>query len=594
MPLEIHLLGRPRVGGREGAQPRGRKAWGLLALLVLSQRAVTREYAAAMLFPAAEDPRAALRWNLAQLRAALGDEVIPEGRLELVLPPRAFLDVHALAAGDWREAIAVPGCGHELLEGFAFPGCASFEAWLLAERRHLVGLAEQALREAALYRLAEGEPDEATALAARLVELNPYEETFQELLVRAYTESGDRDAARRQTRAASELFRQELGRELPEAIVRAATASGGATGPRPGRAAISAQFEAGLAAVRAGAVDTGLEILRAAAAAAHSTGDSELEARALAAVGSALVHAARGRDEEGSLALHRARVVAERSEHRAVAAIAYSELGYIEVLRARYARAAFWLARAAEYACDDDHALAAVHRNRGMALSDIASYGPALAALDQSLRHARRAGDHREECFAMSLVGRVHTLRGEIGRARATLERSLALAEQAEWTTFHSWPEALLAGAELADGEYKSAAKRFEHAFALGCQLEDPCWEALGQRGLGLVAAATGDSLMALELLVEARQRALREPDAYLWVAVYVLDALCETAVASGSDGAEAWIAELRGQAARTGMRELLVRSHLHDGHRGLRQAFVVGHMLAAEVDNPALVSAFA
>lgn len=593
MPLEIDLLGRPRVVGGPGGQPRGRKAWGLLALLVLSDRQVTREYAAAMLFSGSEDPRAALRWNIAQLRGALGGEVLPPGRLELLLPLDAVVDVQALASGDWRQAIAVSGCGRELLEGHEFPGCPEFEAWLLAERRYLAGLAEQALREAALVTLAEGDPRGATSLAVRLVELNPYDDNFQELLVRTYAEAGDEGAARRQALLAAGLAR-ELGREPTVAIARAAAAPvGGAADGHVGRVALGAQVEMGLAAVRAGAVDTGVESLRAAAGGAQRDGETELEARAWAGVGSALVHAARGRDEEGALALHRARVVAERGGHGSVAAAAHNELGYVELLRGRYAGAAVLLARAAHSGQGDDAALAAVHRNRGMALSDVGRYAMALEALRLSLDHARRADDSREECFALSLVGRVQLLRGETDSARATLERSLDLAQRTAWTTFRSWPESLLGAAEFAAGDVDASAEHLEHAFALGCELRDPCWEAVAQRGLGVIAAAAGDFGAAIRQLREAYHRALREPDAYLWVAVYTLDALCEAAVSSGSHDAEGWIADLRARASRAGMRELVARSYLHDVRRGIPHAPEIGRTLAAEVDSPALTRAF-
>lgn len=591
MSLEIHLLGSPRIVREQAAAPRGRKAWALLALLVLSETAVTRERAAAMLFPSADDPRGALRWSLGQLRGSLGGDVLPDGCLELVLPDGAFVDVNALTEQGAPDAVAVPGCGRELLEGMGFPGCFAFEAWLLSKRRYLVGVAEQALREAAVIRLAEGDAQGATVLAIRLVELNPYDENFQELLVRSYAEAGDVKAAQLQVRAAAALVRRELGRELAPAVVKAAVVG---RAHRPSRASLSAQFELGISAVRAGAIDSGVESLRMAAVGAQAAGDSELEARSLAAVGSALVHAARGGDEEAAIALHRARVVAERGGHLAVAAVASNELGYVEVLRGRYARAAAWLTRAANQAGNDDHVLAAVHRNRGMALSDLARYSSALDALERSCHHARRAGDSREECFALSLIGRIHLLRGELPEARAVLDRSLGLAEQTEWTTFRSWPEALLADAELQAGERAAAATRFEHAFALGCHLQDPCWEAVAQRGLGRIAAATGDTAAATAHLLEARQRAVREPDAYLWVAMYALDALCEVAVASGHPRADAWIADLRNQTSRAGMRELLARSHLHDARRGNRDALVAGRALAAEIDNAALVRAFA
>src|SRR5918996_4161563 len=79
-----------------------------------------------------------------------------------------------------------------------FSTSPAFETWLLNERRRLLGAAEAALHEAALDRLAAGEAGAAIALAVRLVELNPYEENFQELLVRSYAEAGDREAADRQ------------------------------------------------------------------------------------------------------------------------------------------------------------------------------------------------------------------------------------------------------------------------------------------------------------------------------------------------------------------------------------------------------------
>ena len=74
MGLEINLLGRPvvRRDGVEAAAPRGHKVWGLLAYLVLTDRPVARTRAAALLFPDANDPLAAMRWNLHELRRLLG------------------------------------------------------------------------------------------------------------------------------------------------------------------------------------------------------------------------------------------------------------------------------------------------------------------------------------------------------------------------------------------------------------------------------------------------------------------------------------------------------------------------------------------
>ncbi|WP_260680825.1 hypothetical protein [Arthrobacter sp. KBS0703] len=69
----IRLLGPPRIEspGTTPPQPRGRKAWAVLAYLALQADATGRSRTAALLFPDAEDPLGALRWNLSELRRAL-------------------------------------------------------------------------------------------------------------------------------------------------------------------------------------------------------------------------------------------------------------------------------------------------------------------------------------------------------------------------------------------------------------------------------------------------------------------------------------------------------------------------------------------
>ena len=264
MSLAVHLLGRPRVerDGEPLPPPRGRKAWALLAYMLLSRvRSPSREHLAELLFQGAADPLGAVRWNLAEVRRLFGGSVLPQGSTELSLPPDTFLDVEALVRGTPQEAISIPGLGHELLETMDFGGSPGFEAWLLNERRRLMGAAEAALHDAALDRLAAGEAAAAVPLGTRLVELNPYDENFQELLVRSYAEAGDQEAARRQLSGCVELFRAELGREPGPAVFRATEAtppSGVSLIGRPGRAAAQASLEAGRSAVNAGSFETGL------------------------------------------------------------------------------------------------------------------------------------------------------------------------------------------------------------------------------------------------------------------------------------------------------------------------------------------------
>jgi DNA-binding SARP family transcriptional activator len=332
MSLAIHMLGRPHLkrDGEPVATPRGHKAWGLVAYLLLSRvRNPSREHLAELLFTGADDPLGSLRWNLAELRRALGAATLPHGSTELTLPPGTFVDVDALVRGTSQEAVAIPGLGRELLEGMEFGNSPAFDTWLLIERRRLLGAAEAALHEAALDRLAAGEAAAAVGLAARLVELNPYDENFQELLVRSYAEAGDPEAANRQVSACLELFRAEHGRAPGAAVFRAAEARPPTPVPGAGaggKQAVRARLEAGRSAINAGSFDPGVRSLARAAAGAKACGAHELEAESWLALGTALVHAARGRDEEGADALIRATSLAEERGLGDLAAAAHREL----------------------------------------------------------------------------------------------------------------------------------------------------------------------------------------------------------------------------------------------------------------------------
>lgn len=99
--LTIRLIGSPSLerGGLPATPPRGAKAWALLAVLVTTDVAPSRQRLATLLFPDADDPLAALRWNLSVLRRALGPEVELGGDpVTLVLAPADRVDVALLRA----------------------------------------------------------------------------------------------------------------------------------------------------------------------------------------------------------------------------------------------------------------------------------------------------------------------------------------------------------------------------------------------------------------------------------------------------------------------------------------------------------------
>jgi DNA-binding SARP family transcriptional activator len=590
--LAIHLLGSPRVerGGGAVPPPRGHKPWALLAYLLGTERPTTRHHLVSLLFGEADDPLGALRWNLSAVRRLLQlPDTLNGDPVWLELPAATFVDTRVLSTGAWTEALRVPGLGQPLLEGLDFATSPGFDVWLTMERRHLEGITESVLHEGAQARLGAGDPQGAAQLAARAVALDPLDENHQVLLVRALAAAGSGIEAARQVARCRELFRRELGAEPSAALEEAARTQATRSGPGPGnRHAARALLEAGEAAIGAGAFDAGLQCLRRAVADARGRGDDQLLAAALVAVGTALVHGARGRDEEAGVALHEALVLAEEQGADLVGAAAVRELGYVEFLRAHYQRAEAWLTRAVELAGDDDRERAAIGDVLGAVHTDTGRTAAAVSELAAAVERSERAGATKLVAWGLTMLGRARLLRGELDDARSALDRALGIAER-EWVSLVPFPLAFSADVDLAAGDVDAAAQHYERAFALGCQLADPCWEGLAARGLGLVAAARGDAPSGVEWLQEARTRCLRVPDAWMWADAYIVEALCGVGLAHGLPGAPAWITELEALTSRYGMRELMARAQLHRARLGDHGAAAAAEALIADLDNPVL-----
>ena len=495
MKLKIHLLGVPRIehDGAPVPPPRGNKAWGLLAYLVLGEGSTSRSRLTELLFPEAADPLATLRWSLVELRRALGEPQSLRGDpLAFVPGPGVWIDALALTEGEAPAAGVDPFEG-ELLEGMHFASAPEFETWVSVQRAWLGGVRQASLREAALDLRASGEHVDATSLARRAVAVDPLDQACQEVLLRCLRSSDGPAAAEAQLSACAALLRRELGLEPGPEL---ALAAGGDDGP--GRAAVGDpqlardQLEAGRVAIDAGAVEPGIECLRLACSEAAAGGDPAVQAACLAELGTALVHALRGRDEEGSAILHEALVAAEEAGQRPIAVAALRELGYVDVQAGRNASAGRWLARALRLSQGDGER-AGVLALRGMLLSDRAHYDAALQLLAESVEGAERSGAARQAAFSLSLIGRVHLLRDELAPAAAAVERSLALAADERWQSFLPWPEALAGEIAVREGRYEDAEDRLDHAFKLSCSLADPCWEGAAARATALLHVGLGD-----------------------------------------------------------------------------------------------------
>ncbi|HUP33432.1 MAG TPA: bacterial transcriptional activator domain-containing protein, partial [Gaiellaceae bacterium] len=247
-----------------------------------------------------------MRWVLASVRRLLGGEVVVEGDpIELRRPAAMFVDIDVLERGRWSEAVSLPDLDSELLEGVSFDAVAPFDLWVTGERRRLRGVAAAVLREAALASLAR-DPARAIEYAERLVALDPYDENHHVVLVRSLAAAGRSDDAARRVDACTALFEAELA-ATPSGALRDALAtrrreSEGVATP----ASVRARLDAAQAAVAAGSWTDGIDLFRRGVSESERLDDDALRARALVGLGSALVHAARGHDEEGAASLHEA------------------------------------------------------------------------------------------------------------------------------------------------------------------------------------------------------------------------------------------------------------------------------------------------
>jgi DNA-binding SARP family transcriptional activator len=594
--MSIHVLGQPHieVDGAGGYRFRSRKSWAVLAFLLLAERPPSRSRLASLLFSEADDPLRALRWCLAEIRRGLGPLAGLDGDpVELTLPAGAAVDVDVLVHGHWNDAIRLPGLGLELLDGVAIAHAGPFESWLLSQRRRLSAAAESIVHEAALGLLARGDVARARDRAVRATEMSPLDENHQALLIRIYRLAGDDAAAERQFHAWSATAESELGTP-PGAAVLLSLRQQRVPDHPVDAVSISAVAEGGAAAVSAGALVAGVAAFEAAVGMADRSGADSARIETRLVLAEALIHTLGGLDEAGLATLTEAeRIAIAGGDVEAVARVR-AELGYVDFLRGRYDRAERLLDQVLTVGSASESVCAKAMTYLGSVESDRADYPRALALLRGAIHAARTVQEPRREAFALSMLGRVGLLRGDLDAAEQHLRQAVDVAEREHWLSFLPWPQALLGHVLLARNEPLAAAACLEQSFARACQIGDPCWEGISARGLALVTAATGDVDRALADLLDARSRTNRLADPYVWLDVHILDALCEMGARIGHPATATWVDEMHERASRTGMRELTVRAMLHGARLGDTGDAEAAALLAAGIDNERLVSTLA
>lgn len=562
--LTVHLLGRPRLE-RDGAvlrSPRGHKSWALLARVLRSEDPVSRQSLVDELFSEADDPMAALRWTLAELRRRMGlPDALTGNPLSNDLGPDVTVDIDSAARGSFGD---VPPEGR-FLEGIEVRDSALFDTWLLVERLRVDAEVLSGIREAALRALAREDPHNAIRFARVMVRREPLDEGPHVILIKALAASGDNEAAGAQVEASTALLVRELGAPPTRALRDAArTSVASSVSGVSARTSAETLMAAGLAALSAGAAEAGLESLRGAVAAAESAADATLLSECLLELGAAYVHSVHSHDDQGAVVLGSAAAAALAAGNRSVAARAFAELGHIDLLAGRRVTATQYLERAREAAGDDVGLLATVASFEGTNLHDWGRLEQAEQRFRESIEDSQRSGKARREAWALGLGARTLYELGKFEEAGEWARRSNELSTAERWPAFRPWAEAWGARVDLALGRDPAQIKTIlEGSYALSCHLGDACWEGVTAQTLALACQAQGEHEAAIDWLRTARHSCGRVTDSYMWVATEIALTEAELAWDRGDAALARDMAErVVTQAARFTMEGMMARAN--------------------------------
>lgn len=210
---ELRVIGpfQARLGGHIVAMPHSVKRVVAMVALV---GPVARAHASALLWPDASASRGGANLRAALSRLGLvAEELIQISGEVMALGEEVSLDLEAALA--WsneiiyetnRPAVSPPptAIGRPLLPGWD-------EAWLEEPRERLQILQAQALETAAERLLAAGHAAESLPYALSAVELQPWSESANRLIIEIYARRGDPSNALRRFRRFRRALELELG-----------------------------------------------------------------------------------------------------------------------------------------------------------------------------------------------------------------------------------------------------------------------------------------------------------------------------------------------------------------------------------------------
>ena len=167
--------------------------------------------------------------------------------------------------------------------------------------------------------------------------------------------------------------------------------------------------------------------------------------------------------------------------------------------------------------------------------------------------------------------------------------RCIDICDRERWNAFIPWPQALRAHCLAAAGHCGEARDDAENAFALACQLGDPCWEGMAGRAMALLALHAGDPAAAGEWIIDARRRCDRLPDRYVWISGFVGLAHLEIAARQQPELVMPLARRLYQAALRMDLPEFTAWALIYQAEAGDLANLPLAQTLAAGIVNPAL-----
>lgn len=207
MTLSIRLLGTPEITvNSETVTLPGHKPLALFAFLLLNPQPHPRQALVDMLYDAAEDPRATLRWSLRQLRKRVGEAYFETNRRTIGINRNApfWLDVTAFCDGEVTHYRGPFLQGVEVRDGHRFMD------WLYIQRTRLAELAQRQLGGLLEERRQAGDHTAVIEIGHRLLQLDNLHEERYQALMKAYHSLGRKEAALKMYQTCQQVLQKEL------------------------------------------------------------------------------------------------------------------------------------------------------------------------------------------------------------------------------------------------------------------------------------------------------------------------------------------------------------------------------------------------